>query len=94
MVTLFYHSVCPVLQEFSFTHIPGIQNMAADRASRFFNDRTEWALTQVAFDAINLHLGPLHIDLFASTANKKLPVFMSWHPDPDCWSVDAFTVSW
>ena len=78
----------------SITHIPGKINIAADWASRLFNDRTEWALKQHVFDKINEHFGPLQIDLFASTNNAKLPKFVSWHPDPDCWTLDTFTFSW
>ena len=76
------------------SHIPGKINLAADRASRHFNDRTEWALQQDVFNKINSWFGPLDVDLFASTSNKKLPKFVSWHPDPDSWNVDAFLLDW
>ena len=78
----------------SISHIPGHSNIEADLASRVFNDHTEWALSQIVFDKINHHLGPLDIDLFASMNNTKLPKYVSWQPDPDCWSVDAFAMSW
>ena len=34
------------------------------------------------------------IDLFASSANAKLPRYISWLPDPHAYAVDAFIVSW
>ena len=49
---------------------------------------------QHIFDRLNAQAGPFQIDLFASMANHKLPIFYSWTPDPLCAQVDAFTVSW
>ena len=33
------------------------------------------------------------IDLFASSANAKLPRYISWLPDPHAYAVDAFNCS-
>ena len=38
--------------------------------------------------------GSPQIDLFASRVNKKCKVFVSWFPDPDAISTDAFTIYW
>ena len=35
---------------------------------------------------------PLKIYLFASRLNHKLPVDVSWSPDPDAAFIDAFTL--
>ena len=34
------------------------------------------------------------IDLFASGLNAKVGLFVSWHPEPGCHSVDAFNLFW
>ena len=34
------------------------------------------------------------IDLFASRLNAKVGLFVSWHPEPGCHSVDAFNLCW
>ena len=34
------------------------------------------------------------IDIFASRINCKLPTYVSWYPDPGCYAVDAFSLSW
>ena len=35
-----------------------------------------------------------YIDLFASGLNVKVGLFVSWHPEPGCHSVDAFNLCW
>ena len=32
--------------------------------------------------------------MFASRLNKQVDKFVSWHPDPDAFAIDAFSVSW
>ena len=54
----------------SSAHLPGTQNMLADRESRVFNDRTEWMLLQDIFQKLSLLWWPFEIDLFASRLNK------------------------
>ena len=34
------------------------------------------------------------IDLFASRLNCQMKSFISWHPDPKSFAVDAFTENW
>ena len=43
---------------------------------------------------INLLLGPLSIDLFASRLSTQLSSFVSWKPNPLAMAVDAFTEDW
>jgi len=78
----------------SITHLPGVDNVDADNASRIFNDRTEWSLDQKFFNKIITIFGPLEVDLFASRLNNKLPVYYAWKPDPYATGIDAFTISW
>ncbi len=79
----------------TITHIPGIENVMADEASRvLYNPRTEWALKQEVFDLIVDQMGPVDIDMFASMLNNKLPRYVSWQRDPYSEQVDAFTMDW
>ena len=34
------------------------------------------------------------VDLFGSRLNVKLPVFVSYHPDPEAMHINAFSISW
>lgn len=56
---------------------------------------TEWALNQRVYcDAIvKIGVKP-NIDLFASSLNYKVKPFMAYQPDPEPFSIDAFTLSW
>ena len=47
------------------THIPGIDNVDADKESRIFNDKTEWKLDSTILKSITEILGCPTIDLFA-----------------------------
>lgn len=76
------------------THIARVENTEADKESRLFNDRTEWALKREIFTQITTYWGIPEIDLFASRLNTQLPRFVSWKPDPASCFVDAFTISW
>lgn len=69
-------------------------NIEADEESRKVNADTEWELSNWAFQTIVQRLGKPKIDLFASRINAKCNEYISWKPDPDAMTVDAFTVSW
>ena len=75
-------------------HIPGSQNTLADKMSRKFNDHLEWSLTDKIFNKITNVWGLPDIDLFASRRNFKISTFVSWHPEPEAWKVDAFSFKW
>ncbi|XP_047993797.1 uncharacterized protein LOC125232207 isoform X1 [Leguminivora glycinivorella] len=66
----------------------------ADEESRKINPDTEWELSAHAFDTIIKILGNPDVDLFASRANAKCDVFVSWRQEPDAMAVDAFTLNW
>ena len=78
----------------SAAHVPGRLNTIADERSRKFNDRTEWKLNRQAFDRIVSHFGVPEIDLFASRLNAQVEKYVTWHPDPGAFAVDAFTLDW
>ena len=76
------------------THIPGKENTVADKASRVFNDRTEWQLNQNLFKQITKVYGHPEIDMFAFRINFQMKPYMSWGPDPHAVAVNAFTLDW
>lgn len=78
----------------SACHIPGKLNVEADKASRQFNDRTEWMLDKAVFSKITTVFFLPDIDLFASRINRQLPRYGAWHADPEAELVDAFMSNW
>ena len=78
----------------SAEHIPGSQNILADKASRVFDVNTEWSLDKSVYDRIERHFFKFDIDLFASRLNAKHPRYASWKPDPNASFVDSFLSSW
>ena len=75
-------------------HIPGIENSAADRASRFFQKLPSWQLTPATFQLIQSHFGINDVDLFADALTHLLPRYVSWQHDPNALATDAFSISW
>ena len=75
-------------------HLPGVLNTIADRESRTWSDRSEWKLPPAIFHRVNLQLGPLSTDLFASRLLAQLTTFVSWKPHPSAIATDAFTLDW
>jgi hypothetical protein len=78
----------------SAAHIPGVDNVEADHASRVFKDELEWTLTDHVYKSIVKKFGRPDIDLFASHLNCKVPVFCSYQPDPLAHTIDAFNLNW
>ncbi|CAC5424318.1 unnamed protein product [Mytilus coruscus] len=77
-------------------HIPGKKNIIADALSRgkMTIRLTEWALNMTIVNLLFLQLGTPVIDLFATSMNKKLPVFCSPWPGETAVSVDALSMKW
>ena len=75
-------------------YLPGILNVKADQASRFFQDSSEWLLSPKIFRQISHKLGYPSIDLFASRACHQIQSYMSWKPDPQSLAVDVFQQNW
>ena len=78
----------------SAAHIPGKKNVQADYYSREQNDSKEWTITTKIFLKLQEIFGQPDIDLFASRTNCRLKPYVSWHPDPGCEAVDAFSITW
>ena len=73
-------------------HVPEKNNVYMDYHSRNFNERIEWSLQPNVFRWITQRLWYPEIDLFASPLNAKVKKFVSWRPDPEACTVDAFTI--
>ena len=79
----------------SAAHVPGKENVIADKASRQKSKPDlECQLNPKIFAAIVLRWGRPDVDLFASRLNHQILPYVSWKPDPDALAIDAFTISW
>ena len=79
----------------SARHIPGRLNVLADLLSR--QDQilhTEWSLHPAVARQLWRVWGQPHLDLFATSMNNKLPVYVSPLPDPNAWEEDALSLNW
>ena len=74
-------------------HVPGVANTIADAESRTYNDSSDWQLSIDLFRQIQA-IWPAQIDLFASHWNAQLPKFISWRPQPNAFSTNAFAFDW
>ena len=80
----------------TMTHIPSLQNVQADEASRKFkNVDTEWMLDGNIFHKCCeiLQFQP-EIDLFADRLNHQVPRYCSWDVDPKAEYIDALSIDW
>ncbi|KAJ8909905.1 hypothetical protein NQ315_005640 [Exocentrus adspersus] len=75
------------------SYIKSSKNLA-DKESRSLSVDTEYQLNSYAFSSIIQNFGNPEIDLFASKLNRKCEKYTSWFPDPNSFSIDAFTISW
>ena len=78
----------------AIAHLPGKLNIEADKASRVFNDDTEWSLDVGEYNRLVTLWGRPSIDMFASRLNYKLTPYVAWKPDPGALAIDAFTLNW
>ena len=75
-------------------HLPGVENIEADRLSRSLNIDMEWKLNDDIFQLIDTLYEPNEVDLFASSCNYQIPRYFSYLPDARAEVIDAFTASW
>ena len=78
----------------SAAHIPGEENVLADKESRAKRSDTEWKLNTELFDCIVTIWGTFSVDLFAPRLNYQLKPYVSWRPDPEAMAIDAFSLDW
>ena len=80
---------------FSASHIPGVENVEADRESRISNVDAEWMLKPSIFTKICQHFNySPTIDMFATRINHQLPTYVAWRPDPQAYDIDALSFPW
>jgi hypothetical protein len=73
-------------------HLPGVANSLADRESGTCVDSSDWRIHP---NLIKKLLQDRDIDLFATRRlTHQLPRYVSWHPDPQAFATDAFTLNW
>ena len=68
--------------------------MIADQLSRRVVISTEWSLPPDVFQMIQRWNPNLQIDLFATSLNNQLPIFISPCPDEKAVAIDALSTSW
>ena len=73
------------------SHIPGRDNVSADRESIEFTDMSEWKLDRIIIQPFLLNC---QTDLFASRLTSQLVDYISWRPDPGAIHTDTFTINW
>ena len=79
----------------SSAYIKGELNVISDQKSHKFDRELEWKLSQNIFHkALSMLNVNCNIDLFASRLNYQLRPFVSYKPDSETMSVDAFTINW
>lgn len=76
------------------SYISSHENFIADQESRAKTDDSEWSLNNETYSCICKKFFSPSIDLFASYLTNKCSEYVSWHPDPLCSAVDAFTIDW
>ena len=76
------------------SNIPSKGNKTADKESRKLRHSLEWALHQWVFDKIVQKFCLPDVDLLASRANFKIKPYISYYPDPEASSVNAFASKW
>ena len=76
-------------------HIPGCLNVMADLLSRSNQfQSTEWSLYPQVFKQICQKWFTLHVDLFGTHLNHKVPLYVSSVPDQHAWDIDTLNINW
>jgi len=76
-------------------YLPGVRNVLADSLSRKEQILpSEWSLhPSVVREIFKIWETPM-VDLFATSQNNKLPLYVSPLPDPQALAEDALAISW
>ena len=78
----------------SAAHIEGVRNVQADALSRTAPLESEWMLDRLSFQFILTQVPTLQIDLFATSANHQLPLYVAPNVDPHAVGTDALSLDW
>ena len=76
-------------------HIPGVENVLADAASRREYKQGEWMLHKSIFERAVAHF-QFHVDIdcFATRLNAQHAKYCSRYPDPFATHIDGFSFNW
>ena len=74
-------------------HVLGSLNVIDSLSRRNQIHPTEWSLSPQIFKQISKLWESPQVDLFATSLNKKLPIYVSPIPDPQAWA-DALNSPW
>ena len=76
-------------------HVPGVENVVADRESRKSYRDSKWKLNSKKLQSCLSHLDfKPDIDLFACRLNAPFAIYCSYRPDPGAKYFNAFTIKW
>ena len=76
-------------------HVPGSLNLIVDSLSRRNQIQpTEWSLSPQIFKQVSKIWESPQVDLFTTSLNTKLSLFISPIPDPWAWAEDALNIPW
>jgi hypothetical protein len=73
--------------------VPGVTNILAGAESRRPLSSGDRKLDPQSFKAIRA-IWEVKVDLFASSWNAQLPIFVSRFPQPGAWNTDALSLNW
>ena len=93
-VRLFFQWLIPRNIRVTAVYRPGLDNTLADYLSRHRADSREWSLCSRVVSRLFATWGTPQVDLFASQANHKLPLYFSLLPDPRAAGLDALSLCW
>ena len=75
-------------------NIPGQNNIEADQQSRILQHATDWKLCPGLLYKLADNFGKPDPDLFAPRINRQLKRYVSWHPESEAMTVNAFSFTW
>ena len=79
----------------SAERIPGREHSKADFMLLVFNEKTEWSLSPAIFLKImECYSLQVETDFLKTYCNKKIPRYVSWHPETFSYAVDSLTLNW
>ena len=74
--------------------IPGRENLIANSESRHHADSSNWKFYPLIFKSLIDQTMKCNIVLFADRNNAKIPIYVSWLPDPLAIAFNAILHPW
>ena len=87
------HYLTVRIWEWTAAHIPGKQNIIADRESRVCLVDSEWMLSpRCLHQSLNLLSFKPDVDFFATQINSQFTDYLAYRTDPEAKFIDAFII--